>query len=133
MMWEEWMDRVLLERYADCENRVLCQELGVSVRTLERHAARLGVRKSDEHMKWVQSEGVDGARRWIEWMKLTGQKIRKRPGGKRFEKGHRFSPEVEEKRVKAIQARAWDERVRLMHGWRRATKWNMVDDFEKKL
>ena len=127
------MDQVVLDRYADSENRALCQELGVSMRTLERHAARLGVRKSDAHMKWVQSEGVDGARRWVEWMKVTGQKIRKSPGGKRFEKGHRFSPEVEAKRVKAIQARAWDERVRLMHGWRRVTKWNMVDDFEKKL
>lgn len=117
-------------RYADTENRVLARELGVSVRTVERWAAKLGLRKSEAFRRRVQAEAVKGAVRWVEWMQLTGQKIRKSPGGKPFEKGHRFEEAIEKKRIKAIRDRAWDERVRMMHGWRRKTRWNMVNDYK---
>ena len=125
--WERWMDEVVLERYADELNSVLCEELGVGLRTLERHAAKLGVRKSQEFVERRQRLASQGAVRWVEYMKITGQKIRKSPGGRRFEKGHRFPEEIEAKRVKAIRDRAWDERVRLIRGWTRKTGWKMVD------
>lgn len=131
--WEPWMDQVLNERYADESNAELCRILGVALRTVERHASALGLKKSEEHWRRHQQEASKGAKRWFEWMKLTGQKIKRRPGGKRFEKGHRWDAETEEKRVNAIRDRAWDERRRLMHGWQRKTRWRMVDDFKKKI
>ena len=126
-VWKDWMDSVLLERYADEENAVLVKYLGVGLRTLERHAAKLGVKKSQEFMERRQRLASRGAVRWVEYMKVTGQKIRKSPGGRRFEKGHRFDEETEARRVKAIRDRAWDERVRLIRGWTRKTGWKMVD------
>lgn len=123
--WESWMDEVVLERYADERNSVLCEELGVGLRTLERHAAKLGVRKSPVFIEKRQKMASQEAARWVEYMKITGQKIRKSPGGRRFEKGHRFDAETEARRVKAIRDRAWDERVRLIRGWTRKTGWKM--------
>lgn len=128
------MDRVVLERYADAENAVLCRELGVGLRTLERHAAALGVRKSEEHVRESQAKASREAARWFEYMRITGQKVQKKAvGGKPFAKGHRFEGEIEARRVKSIRDRVWDERRRMMYGLTRRTKWKMVDDFEKKL
>lgn len=122
------MDAVLLERYADEKNRVLCSELGVSPRTLERHAGMLGLRKSGAFLRRVSEAGL----REIEYRRLCGEQVggtRKGEGRKgtagSFRKGHRFCREVEERRVKAIRDRAWDERVRAMRGWERKTKWKM--------
>lgn len=121
--WEDWMDAVLLERFADTKNGVLARELGVAVRTVKRHATLLGLAKSAEFMRECGRVGSEGAKRWLEYMRITGQKVRKRPGGRPFEKGHRFEGEVEERRVRAIRERAWDERVREIRGWRRMTRW----------
>ena len=65
---------------------------------------------------------------YCEYMRITGQKIR-RSGvcGKPFEKGHKFDPEVEERRVAAIRARSDDERRRILRGVSRRTGWRMVD------
>ena len=125
-MWEQWMDAVLLERYADSSNAELCRELGVSERSLVRHARRLGVWKSAEHVAQTQRKAVRGSGLWFEYMRLTGRKVGNHGNvGCRFEKGHRFDAETEAKRVKALQDRAWDERVRLIHGFARRTKWKM--------
>lgn len=122
------MDAVLLERYADEKNSVLCVELGVSERTLQRHAGNLGLRKSEAFLEMVSSEGLME----IEYRRMRGERVggfRKGEGRKgtagSFRKGHRFCSEVERRRVKAIQDRAWDERVRLIRGWERKTKWKM--------
>lgn len=125
--WESWMDYVVLERYADERNSVLCEELGVGLRTLERHAANLGVRKSPDFIENRQKKASQEAARWVDYMKITGQKIRKSYGGGGFKKGHHFDSETEARRVKAIRDRAWDERVRMIRGWTRKTGWKMVD------
>lgn len=127
--WQDWMDAVLRERYGDEKNAVLARDLGVSMRTVERHAGMLGFRKSEGFLERVSREGL----RDIEYRRLCGERV----GGFRkgegrtgnvgsFRKGHHFCSEIEEKRVKAIRDRAWDERVRLMRGWERKTKWKMT-------
>lgn len=128
------MDAVLLERYADEKNTVLCEELGVSLRSVERHAGRLGLRKSEAFLERVSREGLME----IEYRRLCGEQVggfRKGEGRKgtagSFRKGHRFCSEVEKRRIGAIRARAWDERVRLMRGWERKTKWKM-DGYENR-
>lgn len=126
MAWRVEWDLVLLERYADEKNAVLCKELGVSMRTLERHANALGLRKSDAFLRKVSEEGL----REVEYRRLCGERvggIRKGDGRKgtagSFKKGHKFDAEVEARRVKAIRDRAWDERVREIRGWAKKTRW----------
>lgn len=132
--WDPSCDDVLRERYADTENAVLARESGYGLRTIERHAAKLGLKKSAALMEKTRDRATREAARWYEYMRVTGQKVKKKGvGGRPFEKGHRFEGEVEAKRVTAIRNRAWDERRRLMHGITRRTKWRMVDDYEKKL
>ena len=127
-MWTAEKDAVLVSRYADEKNADLARELGCGVRTLERHASKLGLSKSEAFRRRAQERAKSGALMWYEYMRITGQKVGNRgvPGTK-FEKGHRFSAEVEAKRVKAIRDRAWDERVRIMKGFSRKTGWKMVD------
>lgn len=128
MRWQEWMDGVLRERYADEKNSALCDELGVSERTLQRHAKRLGLEKSGAFMEEASLAGL----RKIEYRRMCGERVggpRKGEGRRgtagSFRKGHRFDAETEARRVKAIRARAWDERVRLIRGWARRTAWKM--------
>lgn len=121
--WEPWMDAVLEERFSDTKNEVLARELGVAWRTVKRHANLLGLKKSDAFLSECGKEGSRGSVRWLEYMRITGQKVKKRQGGRPFQKGHRFEGEVEERRVKALRDRAWDERVREIRGWRKMTKW----------
>ena len=98
------MDGVVRERYPDEENRVLSRDMGVSVRSLERHAAMLGVRKSAAYLSWVQRQGVAGAIDACDARRRRGEKRRlSRCGGRAFEKGHRFSGEVERRRVEGIR------------------------------
>lgn len=49
----EWQEQVLLERYADEKNAALAEELGVSVRAVERWAAELGLRKLCRREPWM--------------------------------------------------------------------------------
>lgn len=121
------MDAVVIERYADEENCVLCEELGVCIRTLERHAVKLGVRKSAAFTERIQRKASSEGLRTLEYMKITGKKVKRGPGGKGFKKGHHFDAETEARRVKAIRDRAWDERVRMIRGWTRKTRWKMAD------
>lgn len=129
MIWRDWMDAVLLERYASEGNASLAGELGVSKRTLERHASMLGLRKSAEFLEDVRRGALDV----VAWMRACGRRcggVRKGEGkatSGSFRKGHRFDGEVEAKRVKAIRDRAWDERVRAIRGMRRNTGWRMTD------
>ena len=127
-MWTAEKDAVLVSRYADEKNADLARELGCGVRTLERHASKLGLEKSAGFREKAKGWSADGWRRYCEYMRITGQKlVRNGVCGKPFEKGHRFDGEVEARRVKAIRDRAWDERVRIMKGFSRKTGWKMVD------
>lgn len=126
VVWKEWMDAVMREKFAETENSELVRELGVSLRTVERKARELGLRKSEEHRLAMQRRAAREGERWFEYMRITGQKVKKkRVGGKAWEKGHRFEGEIEERRVAAIRQTAWEERVRMMHGMTRRTKWKM--------
>lgn len=126
--WESWMDDVLRERFAVELNAVLARELGVGVRSVERHARMLGLEKGEAFAERAKELSADGYRRYCEYMRITGQKIR-RSGvcGKPFEKGHKFDPDVEERRIAAIRARSDDERRRILRGVSRKTGWKMVD------
>lgn len=126
--WDQAVDAVLLERYADTKNEVLARETGYGMRTIERHARKLGLRKSPAFVAEVQWRASREGVRWCEYMRITGQKVKKKAvGGKQWEKGHRFEGEIEEKRLKALRDRVWDERRRMMHGMARKTKWRMVE------
>lgn len=122
--WDSWMDAVLQERYADEENGVLAKELGVGVRTVERHASKLGLRKSAEFMAGTQWRASREALRWYEYMRITGQKVKRNgcPGGP-FEKGHKLDEATENKRVTALQERSWEDRKRIIHGIKPIAKW----------
>lgn len=126
--WSPEWDRVLVERFPKELNAVLARELGCGERTLVRHARRLGLEKDEEWRAKAKELSVDGYRRWNEWMQVTGQKRRRNGScGRPFEKGHRFPPEIEAKRIKAIQDRAQDERLRIIRKQKRSTGWKMVD------
>jgi hypothetical protein len=127
--WEPWMDEVMREKFADTRNEELQELFGVSSRTLLRHARKLGLRKSEEYMDAISRKGLDT----IEYKRMLGERVGgpKKGHGVRtsgsFKKGHRFEGEIEEKRVKAIRDRAWDERKRIIHGMPRKTRWKMLD------
>lgn len=126
--WTADMDAVLLERFSDELNADLCRELGCGVRTLERHARKLGLEKSAEFRARCLERTNRGALLWYEYMRITGQKVGNHGSpGRKFEKGHRFEGEVEERRVKALRDRSEDERRRIINGWQRKTRWPMVD------
>lgn len=101
--WKEEMDQVLLERYADEESAVLADELGCSVRTVQRMAARLGLRKSPDMLSRVGKKASDAATEWIRREKAAGKKIVKRYNGCGFEKGHKWDEETERRRLDAVK------------------------------
>lgn len=128
-VWQDWMDGVLRERYAVEKNAEIAGELGVSLRSVERHAKALGLEKSRGFLERVSRDGL----REIEYRRMCGERVggfRKGEGRKgtagSFRKGHRFPEEVEARRIGAIRDRAWDERVRAIRGWARRTAWKMT-------
>ena len=124
---EEWLC-ALRELFPDERNTDVARKLGCSVRTVERYARKLSLEKSEAFREAVKVRAWVGAQRWYEYMRITGQKVvRKGAVGKPFEKGHRFSEEIEARRVKALRDRAWDERVRIIRGQIRRTGWRMRD------
>lgn len=127
MGWKVEWDQVLLERYREEKNGVLAKELCVSERTLRRHAKELGLEKSEAFVRRVAKEASEAAERWVEYRKVALGKGRvlEKAGGMPFEKGHRWSAEIEAKRIKAIRDRAWDERVREIRGMVRRTRWKV--------
>lgn len=126
--WSPEWDSVLEARFATERNEDLAGELGCGVRTLERHARRLGLEKSREFMRDAREHAVSEAGRWYEYMRITGQKVGNHGSpGRKFEPGHRFEGDVEARRIKAIRDRAWDERRRIIRGVSRKTGWKMVD------
>lgn len=127
-VWTPEKVAVLVEKYAETRNENLVAELGVSMRTIERKAKALGLKKSERFLRDASQRGLME----IEYRRMMGEQVggfKKCDGHKgtsgSFKKGHRFTGEIEEKRVKACRDRAWDERVRLIRGFPRLTKWKM--------
>ena len=134
MGWQVWMNHILVEKFSNTRNQDLEAELGVSNRTLLRHARALGLVKSEEFLREAAARGL----RHVEYIRLTEGRaggFRKGDGHKgtsgSFRPGHRFGPEVEKKRVESIRETAWQERRRMMHGMARKTRWKMADYLEK--
>ena len=124
-VWDSKVDDILRERYTDESNTKLAEELGYSLRTIERHAAVLGLHKSEEYIKAARLKGSREGVRQIEYLKITGRKRKlSRPGGRPFQKGHKLDPKHEEKRISAIRKRAWEDRIRIIHGIRPIARWN---------
>ena len=125
--WDAEKDALLVELFPEVRNEEIARRLGCGERTVVRHARRLGLEKSAAFKERVKEWAARGSREYCEYMRITGQKIvRSGVCGRPFQKGHHLDSEVEARRVKAIRDRAWDERVRMMHGWQRKTKWKMV-------
>ena len=124
--WTEEASEELRRRYADEKNEVLSREMGYAMRTIERRAAMMGLRKSDAFMRKTQLAASRAGLEWFEYMRASGQKIRTQSyGGRQFKKGHRFEGEIEERRVAALRELSWQERRRLMHGMMPMTGWKM--------
>lgn len=121
--WEERFDAVLEERYAEEENGVLAAELGVSLRSVERHAAMLGLKKSGAFLVRSAKKASDAAVEWIGRMKASGKKIVKRYNGKGFEKGHRWGSEVELKRVEKLREWVEEEKLRVLRCEKKRRGW----------
>lgn len=137
-VWTEEASEELRRRYSDEKNEVLAREMGYAIRTIERRAAQMGLHKSAGFMESTRLAASRAGVEWFEYMRASGQKIRKRSyGGKHWEKGHRWDEATEQKRVEALRERSWQERRRLMHGLMPLTGWKMkvykrfVDDLEK--
>lgn len=126
--WEPEWDGVLMELFPEERNEVIARKLGCGERTLVRHARMLGLEKSESFLKKARDRAQRGSSMYFEYMRITGQKVGNHGApGRKFKKGHRFDGEIEAKRIKAIRDRAWDERVRIIHGMSRKTGWKMVD------
>ena len=121
--WEERFDAVLEERYAEEENGVLAAELGVSLRSVERHASKLGLKKSDAFLVRAAKKASDAAIEWIGRMKASGNKIVKRYNGKGFEKGHRWGSDVERKRVEKLREWVEEEKLRVLRCEKKRRGW----------
>ncbi len=135
--WTKETDDILIERYANTENKILATETGYGIRTIERHAKALGLSKSREFMQIMQSRASAEGARWFEYKRLIGEKVYKRSyHGRKFEKGRIPDPEIEKKRIAAIRERAWSDRMRIMHGMLPKAKWNYdlkaYESFRKK-
>lgn len=114
------------EKFADEKNPALAEELGVSVRTVERWASEMGLGKSVAFWERVRWDAYLGQ----QYAKLVGRSAGGgcRKGGNAGSFGRRkVSAEEEEKRKDAIRKTAWEERKRILHGEKRRTGWQMVD------
>ena len=101
--WTAKMDAILVKYYADEESTKLAREFGYGLRTIERHAAKLGLKKSDALLYRIAKKGSDAATAWIKRKKERGEKIEKKWGGHGFEKGHKWDEETEARRIEGIR------------------------------
>ncbi len=102
--WNPLMDEILRRYFADEESTELARQFGYGVRTIERHARELGLRKSPELLKRAAMKGSDAAAMKRRILKERGEKIRlSRAGGTPFRKGHKWDEETERRRVEGIR------------------------------
>ena len=103
--WTPQMDQILIKYYAEEETTKLAKQFGYGIRTVERHAVQLGLKKSEGFIYRIAKKGSDAAKAWIKRKKEKGEPIKKSPGGKPFEKGHKWDEETEKKRIDAIKGK----------------------------
>lgn len=120
-LWKSWTEEeesYLIENYRDTFNTDLAFKLGKSVGAVEQKAIRLKLTKGEDFLK-----------RHIEGFKLKNN----HPGGlkKGHKIGHRFTSdnqtkEMLEKATKTRNKLRKRERIRILYGLPRLTKWKSV-------
>lgn len=103
--WSEAMLSYLKRHYATTKNDDLVEYLGVSKRTMIRKARELGLEKDHEWFAQVSRENLGIALvacRAMGWPSKFKKGVRTHHNGE-FQKGHKFSGELEEKRIAAIK------------------------------
>ena len=73
--WNESINQILIEKYANIKNEELAKEFGYSLRTIERHARMLGLRKSKEFMRQTQLEASRKGTLELEYRSIVGKLI----------------------------------------------------------
>ena len=121
--WNESINQILIEKYANIKNEELAKEFGYSLRTIERHARMLGLRKSKEFMRQTQLEASRKGTLELEYRSLIGLKRKGHCKGRVFKKGNHLQPEIEKKRIESIRRRAWEDRKRIIHGMTPVARW----------
>ena len=125
-VWTDEKIAYLASHFPDEKNETLAKTLGISMRTIERKARELGLRKSPEMLRSASREGLDK----VGYLRLIGVRCsvpkgrRTNPAGE-FKPGHKEDPVVRAIRVASIRARAESERRLVANGMRQRTKWKM--------
>lgn len=127
--WTEEMIQKLREGYADRLNRDIAKDLGVSVRSVEWWAGRLGLRKRPgfltDHRKEIYGGRVCRANPG--WLK-KGHDVGRDHW---YKDGHQEAADVRERRLaasaKARRRQTYDELVRIKYGLRRRTRLRLPD------
>lgn len=122
IVWTDRMLKLLRDFYPTMFNDALAKWLKVSVRSLERKAKELGIRKV-ENFNSVRAEGISELlsisikKAYAEGRMVSPFKKGKRnnPQGE-FKPGNRFSEEIERKRVEKIRRTYKNKKFKEIHG-----------------
>ena len=121
IQWTPQMLKMLMDYFPIMMNEPLAKMLKISLRTLERKARELGLRKPDDYR---EKRAYDFNKRNSEGLKMAyaeGRKVSNFKKGVRnnekgeFRKGFKFEGEIEAKRVEAIRANF--KRMRLLRAY----------------
>ena len=122
IVWTDLMLKLLRDFYPTMFNSALAKWLKVSVRSLERKAKELGIRKV-ENFNSVRADGISELisisikQAYAEGRMESPFKkgTRTNPDGE-FKPGHRFSEEIERKRVEKIRRIYRDKKLKKIYG-----------------
>ena len=129
----------IVRHFKDTDNEYLCTVLPISLRTLKRIARRLGLTKTKAHMKQMQREAVDAAKRSHLKNGTYPPKGYIIPNSEqyRFKNGHKEKKSVKMKRLAKSQASRREtvirERMRIMRGEPQQTKMRLVAQPREKV
>ncbi len=131
--WTPGMLATLKDKFPVTFNKVLAEELGVSLRTLVRKARELGVEKEEGFLEKRRSEIIDMARRALPDNRHKGKKGFVIPGSEkyRFKKGNipasKTDPEVAERIRRTRNETIRQEKIRLKLGLEPKTRLKLVN------
>ena len=129
-IWTKTDDELLIEKYADTYNIELAKMFNCGIRTVQRHANKLGLQKSERLIKEIQRKASMAGTMQIEYMSFIGKKKRGTASSGSFKKGRIPDPETEKKRIAVLRQLAWKERKRVIHGFKQKTKWKFNADYK---
>ena len=123
-VWTEEKLAYMVKHYHNTPNKDIAAATGISERTIQRKAKKLGIEKDADYLYQNSISGL----REIDYQRLMGRKmgppkgLRCNPKGE-FKKGHKEDIVTHTFRVASIRARAESERIRLAHGLKPLTHW----------